>query len=177
MAEVTFAIGAVADLATGKEVQQAVDSGISRLERRMHDKDRGVRLRPADSLSLPVAATGTYYLDLGTPAPGTLWWLQELLVCVDDNRTAPAGTVAVAYCGGSPNQAGNNVTDVPSLAQLIRPGTAVPAVWTFGGEVWPVKDGERLSVIVYAPTTALTTIAAVATVDQVAANTVSWNRS
>ena len=176
MAELRIALGAAFDVASSSEVQASVDGGVDKILARMPDADHGLRLRPASSININPAATGTFVIDLGRPAPGTIWWVLEVIVTAADDHTAPAGTISAVYCGISARQVGATLQDTPPLGQLVRPAIAVPSVHAFSGEAWPVKDTENLSVIVYAPTTALATASAVATVMQLNASAVSINR-
>jgi hypothetical protein len=100
-----------------------------------------------------------------------------VVVTGKDDREAPSGAVAALYAGSVARQATpTTVTDIPLLNNLVRPGLALPAVFTFSGEAWWVKDTEDLSVIVYSATTAITVVSAVATVAELNASAVSLNR-
>ena len=180
MSSVKFLIGAEADIVSGGEMRDAVEAGTSRiLDSLPRDKDRGVRLRPTGSTNINPPAIGNAVITFAphTPAPGTLWWLVEVVVTGADDRTAIAGAVAALYCGSPARQLSNAaITDVPLLGSLVRPAQALPAVFAFGGEAFPVKEGEELFVIVYSPTNAITLLSAVATVMQVNSSAVSVNR-
>jgi hypothetical protein len=120
-------------------------------------------------------ATGTFVLNFGEPAPGTLWWLIEVVVTGATDREAPVGAVTSLYTGPPARQVANTIQDAPMLGQLVRPAVALPAVFSFQEKTMPVKDGEELFAIVYSPTTAVTVLSAVATVMQIDARAVSIN--
>lgn len=172
MADVKFVLNASADIASGDEVRAAVKSGVTDILAGLPNKDQGDRLRPPASLNVNPAATGTYLLDFGSPNNGDLWWLVEVVVTVGDDRTAPVGTLAALYCGFPPIPG-----SAPPLGNLIRPAIAVPATFQFSGEAWPVKENENLFAVIYAPTTAVSTLSGVATVMAVDASAVSRNRT
>lgn len=177
MANVSFILGAEADLASGDEVRSAVKAGNDLLLSRLNTRHHGNRRRiPASINNAGAGATGTWVLDFGNPQGGSLWWAVEVVVTAADDRTAPAGAVAALYCGAPPRQlTATTIVDTPPLGSLIRPGLALPATFTFAKESFPIKDGENLFVIVYSPTTALTVASAVATVTEVNASSVSAN--
>jgi len=174
---VQLVAGAEADIATGDEVRKAVKGGTDSILNRLPSNRRGVRLRPIASANLPVAATGTFVLDLGAPQADTVWMVQEVIATAADDRTAPASAVAALYCGAPARQVSpTTIADTPPLGALVRPALALPAVFTFNGELWPVKDGEHLFVIVYSTVTAVAVVAAVATVMQLDSSAVSLDR-
>lgn len=177
MAEAKIALGGVLDIASGAEVWDAVQRGTDRILSKLPDKDRGIRLRVPQSVSLAAPATGTFAMIIGTPAPGCMWWIQEVVVTAADDHTALAGAVAALYCGAPPRQQGTTtVVDTPPLGDLLRPGIAVPGVFPFSGEAVPVHDNEALSVIVYSPTTPVSVLSATATVVQLRDSAVMLNR-
>ena len=170
--------GTEVDLATPSEVEASVDKGVGQILERLPSGERGARLRPTSSVNVTPAATGTFILDMGKPAPGTLWWLWEVVVTAADDHTALAGGLAALYCGLPGLQSGvASINYSPALGQLVRPAIAIPGSHQFSGEPWPVKDGENLTVVVYSPTTVVSVLSATATVMQIDDRAVSWNRS
>lgn len=172
MASVRFVLNTEADIATSAEVKDAVDTGVASILERLPSKDRGNRIRQPASLNISPAATGTYLLDFGSPKNGDLWWMVEVVVTAGDDRTAPAGSVAALYCGAPPIPGQS-----PPLGTLVRPAQALPALFAFSGEAFPIHDGESLYTVIYAPTTAASLLSGVATVMAVDASAVSRNRT
>jgi hypothetical protein len=142
MAEVRIALGGVFDAATAGEVQQSVDRGVDRILSRIPSKDRAVRRYPSNSVN--PGANGTYFIDLYSPPAGKIWWINEVVVTGNDDRTAVAGTTAALYRGEIPIPGAS-----PVLGNLIRPAIAVPGVFVFSGEKYPIQDGDHLFVAVY----------------------------
>lgn len=178
MAEAQLVLGGVVDIATGKEVREAVDSGVDRLIRR-RDKDRKIRTRIPKSYTVigAASATGTWVLDFGMPPAGWVWEMVEVVITAGDDRTAPASMVAALYNGNPPGQNQNNtISATPALANLMRPAQAVPATFVFGGEDYTIHYGENLFAVVYSPTTAITVMSGVATVLQVDSSAICLDR-
>lgn len=181
MSSVRFVLGAEADIATGDEVRAAVNDGteaIGGMLKRGFNKDVGQRLRPIASQSVAAAngtgVTGTFVLDMGSPSPGCVWALSEVIVTGATDREAPAGAVASLWIGNPPYQVSpTTILGTPPLGNLVRPAVALPAVFLLAGEDWPVHDGDNLFAIVYSLTTAVTVVSAVATVKQVNASALS----
>lgn len=179
MSNIQFVLGASADIASSDEVRSAVKDGTDTIMGRLSASARwkGNRRRIPASVNNPVAATGTWVLDFGSPQGNYMWWLVDVVVTAADDRTAPVGALATLYSGNPARQAtSTTVADMPLLGQLVRPGTALPALFTFHKETWPVHDGENLFSVVYSATTALTVVSAVATVMELDASNVMLSR-
>lgn len=179
MALVRFALNAEADIASGAEVQAVRDdvAGVKSMLTRDLNTDRATRQRPMNSVAVAVAAgtgiTGSFIIDLGSPPPGRVWGLLEVIVTGKDEAEAPTGAVASLWAGVPGRQVGATVADLPTLGSLIRPALAVPSVFTFSGEAWWVKDQENLFVLVRSASTAVTNLSAVATVAELKSSAVS----
>jgi hypothetical protein len=174
MAEIRLTMGGLVDVASGDEVRTAVDSGVERILGRLPDKDRGIRRRIPASDS--ANATGTFVLDFGAPGTGWLWWVQEVVVTGADDRTALANSVAALYCGSPPTHRTPTTIDAaPNLGTLIRPGQALPALFPFSGEAFPIHERENLFAVVYLGTAALF-VSGVATVVEIPASAVLMDR-
>jgi hypothetical protein len=174
-------LNAEADIASGDEVRDAIGAARDSILSRFPSKDRGNRLRPIASGNLANAAgvgqTGTVVLDLGSPAPGCVWGILEVIVTGATDREAPTGAVSALYAGApARQQSATTIVDSPPLGTLVRPAIALPSVHAFSGEAWWVKDTENLFVIVYSLTTAITVVSAVATVDELNASAVTLDR-
>lgn len=179
MSLIRLNIGTEIDIASGPEVaalQDTVTSGLDRLSARIPQAVRANRRRLPASANLATPATGTFVLDFGRPTGGNLWWVGEVIVTAADDRTAPAGTVAALYAGNPPGQQGAALFGMPALGSLVRPAIAVPAVFSFQENSVAVHDGENLFVVVYSPTTVMSVLSAVATVQEQNASAVSLNR-
>lgn len=175
--DVAFSLGATADIASAGEVSADGDRTRSKLDGWFGGLNRHKGNRRRLPMSVNGAATGTYVLDFGSPNGGNLWWLVEVVITAADDRTAPAGTIAALYAGAPSRQVGAGVIDTPPLGALIRPAIAVPAVFTFAHEAFPIQDGENLFAVVYAPTTAVSVLSGVATIMELSSSAVSLNRT
>ena len=169
MVAVSLAAGVEVDIASGAELKEHTNSILRGVR-----ADRGQRLRPVQSVS--PAATGTYVLILGCPAPGTVWRVQEVVVAVDSASTSPAGATASLWAGTPPNQNGANIDAQPMLGSLMRPAQALPALFPFGGETQVVKDTEYLFVLVNSPAVVMNIIAATASVQQLRSSVIMSDR-
>lgn len=177
MANVRFALNAEADIASSDEVRTAVREGTDSILNRLPTRNRAYRRRIPRSYNL-IAATGNFVLDFGGPASGFMWWLVEIIVTAQDHAAAPAGAVAAVYCGAVANQQSPTaISGRPTLGDLVRPAIALPAVFTFQRESFPVHDGEDLSVIIDSATTGLFIMSAVATVMELPDSAVMLNRT
>lgn len=177
---VRFALNAEADIASSAEVAQLASdvTDVKHLLTRDINTDRAIRQRPIGSVAVANAAgvgiTGSFVIDLGSPPAGRVWGLLEVVVTGKDEAEAPSGAVASLWAGATPRQAtASTITDLPTLASLIRPALALPATFTFSGEAWWVKDQENLFVVVRSTTTAVTNLSAVATVAELKSSAVS----
>jgi hypothetical protein len=174
---VTFALGAEADLVSGDELRSGLRDTENSILSKMPPRWKGNRMRIPQSANAGVAAaTGTWVLDFGSPSGGDLWWVIEVVVTGPDDRTAVAGAFATLYAGAPPGQNGNALAGFPAIGGLIRPGIAVPGFFPFSRDAFAVKDGENLFAVVYSPTTPILSVSAVATVVAINASAVSYDR-
>ena len=179
MAHADIILGGAIEVATRDEVREEVDRGVNDLLGRLPNRHLGNRRRlPASYSVVGAASTGTWVLDFGSPQNDYIWWLVEVVITGKDDREAPASAVSSLYAGSPARQLTNNtIVDTPPLGAIVRPAVAVPSVFTFSKEAFPVKDGENLMAIVYSLTTTMTVISGVATVMEVPASAVVLNRS
>lgn len=122
---------------------------------------------PIPALNAGVAPTVTVPATVGGPA-------YSITVT---GQTVTAPPVAAMYCGApSRQQTPTSVIDTPSLGTLVRPGVALPAVFQFPKEVWPVHNGENLFAVVYSTLAPLTVVSGVATVIEIDSSLVTLDR-
>lgn len=170
MALVRFALNAEADLASGDEVAQVradVAECKDSILRRFPSVHRATRKRIPTSVQIQAPPkVGTWVLDFGSPPSGKVWMLVEVIVMADDDNLAPAGAKASLWIGNPGANNNNAVTGLPAWGAVARPATAVPATFVFGGEKYPVHDGENLFAVLYSVATAINIPHGVATVTE-----------
>lgn len=172
-------LGSEIDIASGDEVRAAAqDTKDGILSFLASPPARANRRRIPASYGVSAAATGTWVIDFGSPQGGYLWYLVEVVLTGNDDRTAIAGSFGTLYIGTPARQLTNTtIIDTPLLGSLVRPGVALPTAFTFSGEQFPVHDGENLFAIIYSPTTAVANVSGVATVMEVPDDEILRNRT
>jgi len=144
-------LGGVLDVASTDEVQSIVDGAVREL--RVPARRRAQRRTLVQSTQMPVA--GFAVLDLGLVPEGAMWALVDCIVVGGDDHTTVTNASAALYAGG---QAPNVGGPAPMLGNLLRPGTAVPAVWPLTKDLY-LHTGDGLYVLVYGATAAVNLVA------------------
>lgn len=162
--KIQFQGGVEADLATSDELNR----GFGKMFGAIKSSEDGNQFHPTGSFSQGVGATGNYFIDLGGPTSGWIWYLNEVVVIGADDHTAITGATFAVYSGSPPEGASASGTyfNPAPLGGITRPGiTGVPGFVTWGRRSYRVRENEHLSVVVYSPTTAITNLVVVATVE------------
>lgn len=120
MADASIQIGAVLDIATGKEVKDSADRVVSSVGDLF---DRSKRLptfiRRAKSGSL-VAASGELILTIGSPPPGKMWMINHLnAVVIQDFTTTALYAATPSVCPFFVGAVPEEVSTIPSMAAFL----------------------------------------------------------
>lgn len=126
---------------------------MSRLSEKLDDQQKALERylgKPRANLrQLFGVAVGTgqtrVVVDLGTPAGGMIWSLQQLVVCTTDPFTTGTSVTAAIFCGGIPSgTAGGAAVDMGSL---VAAGLAPPANYQAGGKSVVAHDKQHIYVV------------------------------
>lgn len=139
MAEVRFALGAVADLATSDEVKHCVDGLQGHMDKRFREltKQEGIRrtIQGSDILTLSSGQTQVTTFNPGGPALGRVWSITRLTLLGGDDHSSVANLTAALYIGDPAN---------PHLGTCVIPNLSVTTFLTFNRENLWVHDTEAM---------------------------------
>lgn len=146
MASVTLALGAEADIASGREVHEGFGD-LKDWFHRQHPGNVKPIYRPLIG-SVPSAAAGTNICYFGvTPPAQKEWHVISWSLGVNDDHT-PQATMAAAMYGGDPFN--------PMLGTCRAPGLAIPSYNTTGEKRIIIHSTEYLFFMFYAATLGMT---------------------
>ncbi len=156
MAELKMALGAVADIASGKEVADGVNKILDNLNGKKAYPKYFKRVAPGTS-----AASGDLLLDLGGPGVGESWDVRAIVVIKTDPWTAGgANEKAGVYIGQGFASFAANAGTAP-IAELEDAGQSLPYTQHYvRGQLYVVYPN-HIYVVVHSPaaTTAYDAIA------------------
>jgi hypothetical protein len=154
MAEVELAVGAVLDIASGKEVK-GVESKVDRLLQRARrgDPRRIVGSATSTSTSVPT------FIDAGGPPSGKAWVFRRITIHTAATLYAAQLTQpsVVYFCSSNPQP-----MDSVDYAQFV------PAAWSYGRGELAIKFPDHLWVGVLAGSTGVQYIVTASVVEEVA---------
>ena len=149
MAELKLALGAVADVASGAELDDLKSELLGGMDKlRPRPEIRPIYRTLVRTGVMPAAGNLLIRVgddDSATPPAGRLWNVLQTVIIGNDDHTTVASASAAWYIGS----VGINPGDIPALGGLFLPGQAVPQQNTYSSRVVWVQSGEQLMTIIY----------------------------
>ncbi len=131
--EVEFGLGALVDIASGKELKEQGDE-LKRLLRGLADP-RGRSVPRVESITVATGKT-TAVISLGGPPPGKVWHARRWAVCASDAFTVPSGVLCASFVGAAASGG--------SLDGLIDPGASLPNSARWSHDEVVIRQSQQL---------------------------------
>ncbi len=131
--EVEFGLGALVDIASGKELKEQGDE-LKRLLAALSDP-RGRSLPRVDTVTVGAGQT-TAVLNLGGPPAGKVWHARRWCVCAGDAFSSPSGVAVASFVGSAASKG--------SLDGLIDPGASLPNSARWSHDEVVIRSGQQL---------------------------------